>query len=677
MKITKQHSANTALSGTTHDVAVDNSVHSAPPDTSTANNAVRVTLSGNAIKIGAEDISDISREPASEPWSSHISLARNVGFRNLTLEQNLQGSVRLSMNYPDITQLVLSGGGAKGAAYPGAVLALEDHGVMQNIKSISGSSAGAIAASLLASGMSGKYFAELSNNIDFIDLIRHRVSSPIIQAARQAVEDVWRSTSASSNAKFGFGKNIGDIFTILTNIQTDAPALENLIRAESRKIVLEHMTDAEVSHDYKATVDTIRTCLSRGKAVTFGDLRALSRHIPAIKELICTGTMMIKDRPQLAVFNADTTPELDIAKAVCISASLPLIFAQQTQTSSYGTAQYQDGGVMLNVPALSLIYPESVSHALPNPDALILIFKSVPDQPQTPSGLSAMIKDWVTGAPCTAQHALETQGLRDLREQIVQVPLRNERGNFSAMMSGTLNFGMSLDDKAALQRDLRTSVEEHLVQRGERRITIEFSSTDAAILALGNEEFKDLDDSCPDLTWKLHEFRARAREELEKIANAVGQLNRLIPNELEKLIQPLDKLSAGNMHRSEYLARQILDANQPDSLKRIADGMRRIKTDSLTLQTLQKMSERQDVINASRNALRDIIYPARFKLRQTENNHTLLNLTEQKLIKAITRKEYNAALSFLATNYEARMSLLRKPLSSTTVEMANSYQMRE
>ncbi|AGK51166.1 patatin-like phospholipase family protein [Burkholderia thailandensis MSMB121] len=607
--------------------------------------------------------------------SAYVPLAQNVGPRNLTLEKNQDGKARISLNYPEIENLVLSGGGAKGAAYPGAVVALEAQGVMSKIRSISGSSAGAITAALLASGISSEHFTKLSNSVDFVDLLRQRAGPPAFQIGRHVVEEILRDTSKRIGEKTGIGKNVGDTLTILMNAQTRAPALENLIREESRASVMAHLSglDLKKCGEQKAAIEAIRFRLEAGGAVTFGDLHTLSPHIPAIKELSCTGTMMEKNRPQIAIFSAETTPEMDIAKAALISSSLPFVFAQQTHSSAFGTARYQDGGIMFNVPAPALVNHESASRALPHPDALILMFSAVPDKPIAPSGLSDVIADWLTSAPMSALNSLQMRGLGDLREQIVQVPLKNERGDFSGLMSGTLNFGMSIDDKRAMQRDLQSKVEEHIALRGQQKITMEFLSTDAAMLALADSEFHTLHDDHPHLTANLHRFRTRANEMLGDLSNSIAGMERLAPDRLALLVQRLDELTEGDADRATYLARKMLDPQQPKSLARITDAIRGAETNSPTLRAVQALNEKQDTVNASRRAISDIIYRARFKYGQTAANHALLNLTEDRLNKASTRKEYNEALSNLAANYKPRISVLSESISSKTIDDAKAY----
>ncbi len=53
------------------------------------------------------------------------------------------------MPYP-FTNLIFEGGGVKGIAYVGALTVLEDKDVLQKVKRLGGTSAGAINATLLA-----------------------------------------------------------------------------------------------------------------------------------------------------------------------------------------------------------------------------------------------------------------------------------------------------------------------------------------------------------------------------------------------------------------------------------------------------------------------------------------------------------------------------------------------
>ena len=58
--------------------------------------------------------------------------------------------------------LIFEGGGTKGSAYPGVVLALEAAGVIGSCKKFAGTSAGAQTAALVAVGYSGKELEDIT-----------------------------------------------------------------------------------------------------------------------------------------------------------------------------------------------------------------------------------------------------------------------------------------------------------------------------------------------------------------------------------------------------------------------------------------------------------------------------------------------------------------------------------
>ena len=71
-----------------------------------------------------------------------------------------------------IEGLVMEGGGAKGAAYVGALLALEERGVLRHIKRYAGSSAGAMTACLLAVGYSPLEVLHVLKTTDLEGLVK-------------------------------------------------------------------------------------------------------------------------------------------------------------------------------------------------------------------------------------------------------------------------------------------------------------------------------------------------------------------------------------------------------------------------------------------------------------------------------------------------------------------------
>lgn len=315
-------------------------------------------------------------------------LVEGVGPRKLSLYRHSDGRVEVAVSPPAPSHLVLSGGGAKGIAFPGMVQALEEGKKLQGVKVISGSSAGAISATLLASGMDAKAFGELSNSIDLPSLLNSK--DPVT---------AWLQTISTKLGQLagrlpGAAGNISQLLlTMLPRLQTEASPLEEMMRNESRKSILAHIADMP-RETRPAEVMKIADRLSAGGAPTFRDLDVLSRHIPAIKQLNITGTGMFDGRPQLVVFNASLTPDMDIARAARISGSLPGLF-KSPQEQGHGFQQvaevtaFQDGGLLANTPAPGVVGQPQPQGPLNQPESLVVKFESEETTPKKAADLSA------------------------------------------------------------------------------------------------------------------------------------------------------------------------------------------------------------------------------------------------------------------------------------------------
>ncbi|MBN0742080.1 hypothetical protein JTL98_34140, partial [Pseudomonas aeruginosa] len=102
--------------------------------------------------------------------------------------------------------------------------------------------------------------------------------------------------------------------------------------------------------------------------------------------------------------------------------------------------EFQDGGVMINVPVPEMIDKNFDSGPLRRNDNLILEFEGEAGEVAPDRGTrGGALKGWVVGVPALqAREMLQLEGLEELREQTVVVPLKSERGDFSGMLGGTL-----------------------------------------------------------------------------------------------------------------------------------------------------------------------------------------------------------------------------------------------
>lgn len=187
-----------------------------------------------------------------------------------------------------IKNLIFEGGGVKGSAYGGALMALDRLKILQGIKRVAGTSAGAITAVLLAVGYAAEELAEIVAEMDFEDFKDDSVG-------------VFRDT-ARMLTDFGWHK--GDYF-------------------------LEWM-------------GSLMTAKVGRPDITFKDLHEMDNTL----DLYLTGTNLSKQ--QVEIFSYEHTPDMTVCMAARISMSIPFFF----QAVFWGKDKdvMVDGGVAYNYP---------------------------------------------------------------------------------------------------------------------------------------------------------------------------------------------------------------------------------------------------------------------------------------------------------------------------------------
>jgi NTE family protein len=173
-----------------------------------------------------------------------------------------------SQESPVYRNLVMEGGGAKGVAYGGALIELENRGVLKDIQRVGGSSAGAIQACLLAVG----YTADEINSIT--------ANTPI-----ESFNDEGSIAKKTKNLINEYGWYAGESF-----------------HSTIQKLIADHT----------------------GKPnLTFAELHELAKSYP-YRDLFVTGTNLSKQKPE--VFSHETYPNMRVCDAVRVSMSIPLYF---------------------------------------------------------------------------------------------------------------------------------------------------------------------------------------------------------------------------------------------------------------------------------------------------------------------------------------------------------------
>lgn len=632
------------------------------------------------------DWSDFTKGTAHVGQGRSETLVHSLTDRNLSIRRFENGVIEMDLKRPPIERLVLSGGGAKGVAFSGMVKALEGSQTIGTLRILSGSSAGAISAAFLASGMTHADFDKMSDETNLVSLLDSQ--SKVLGPIQHASSAVGRGIVKIPGKVGSIGRLLCDL---MPRLQSKASPLEALIHEKMLESVLSRANQA--LNDQQPLSQASRTCLETMKTngyVTFGDLATLSKDLPEIKQLHITGTAMFDGRPQMVVFNASLTPDMDVARAAHISGSLPVVFAKPSeqqlpfQVDGERTA-FQDGGIMLNTPIMDLYEPQFAMSAIPESEQLILKFQSGGASKKKDRGtLFSAMTDKFIGAPYSARHAQQTDAIKEFASSVVTVRLKTERGNFTGTLQGTVNFNMATELKNHLQEELHIDVKQYL-ERHEDSETYRFSSTGGALLALDDSMFAAaacelLDD--PESATVI-EFRQHAQQTLEDLKHALTDTTATTKGSLaldapiRAAMHTLDQLGDAP-GKIDWLARKLNHGNDPaymlllQTVKRLDAGATGPK--SMVLSAAIKEMGVRDIVTKSENFIREVIYPSLYRLDQPNSNVKLLNGAIADLREAHDSHGFNDVLRRIADQYVSRtFPSSSLPFNSTTVGQARAW----
>ena len=590
--------------------------------------------------------------------------------RKLGITQGLDGRVSLAAPPPPVQQITFAGGGGKGAALPGAVRALHASGVINDIKVVNGASVGSQSGALLAAGATADEFAEVAND---------KGLAPAIMEGRSIA-----------------GMLLGDGLS--------GKGLENLMRTKLdgllRKRISEYLKSAATTG---ATPDAgVLAVLDRladgSKGPTFGDLRTLSKVIPAIKEMSisasymtdidpATGKPVQGGRPQLAIFSADTEPDMEVAVAVHASSALPPVFAPvDIKLSSGITARFQDGGVLNNVPTTDSIGDDRGLDPIPTEGSIAFVFEEGGGDKDGPlKGISRPEKsafaDWITKAPNSAGNYETYEHLADRPEDVVVVPLKftvpDKKGGkgktkeFTGLLSGTVNFDISMDDRLKLQELTDAATSAHLDQRRQPQ-TRDYASIDQMLMCVSAEDLTALVADGLEGAKPAQDFRNGALATIAQLSARTGAMSGQKPADMlqdqkvHDLVGTLDLLPAGNVDRLGFIAREL----NRGGLDRLVDAARAsggggaLAAGALVADSLKAKSHATYV-------LRTLIYP-RIVAEDPKNIHgTLLAQVVARLRAATLPEDVNAALEIAIEHFaHARDLLARHGYKKFAAELA-------
>lgn len=243
---------------------------------------------------------------------------------------------------PQIENLVLRGGGAKGVGNPPALVEMERAGLLSGLELVVGTSAGALTAAVLASGMSATELKTFTDGLDMGSLKgkpeHYATKYPTVGVsltgfhAGKALETIDRQTAGSVAGYLNAEWAKPAFQQRLTQLRTEG----KLSEADCRRL------DALRTQNY----DTDRTA----QMITFHDLEILHRIEPGkFKQLTLTGWDSTHGTE--TYFRAASHPNMPVAVAARISMSIPVFFASvQYAPPGERHRSWADGGIGSNMP---------------------------------------------------------------------------------------------------------------------------------------------------------------------------------------------------------------------------------------------------------------------------------------------------------------------------------------
>jgi len=615
-----------------------------------------------AIRIGAT-----RAQPKVTPSASAFSATRADGTQ-MAVQKLKDGRTVFTAPPPPVREITFSGGGGKGVALPGAVKALEESGVLKNVTKVSGASVGSMTAALVAAGITAEEFAEVAN----------------------AKETTARITEGSGGTKLGMlGAALKNRGSPLTGNGLETIVREVLDETLRKRILgyVQQCTGEGKSPD--ATVVAIATRLASNKAgPTFGDLRKLSKVIPAIKEIVITGTYTTefdKDsgtgkttelkagntQGQLYVFDADSEPDLEVATAVHASASFPVAFKPvDIKLSSGLTVRFIDGGVMNNTPTSSSIGSERDLDPMPQKRGITFVFedkdgvsKGLLDGKVSPDqGKMARIVDWFLDSDHKGSEYAKNRDMVDRPEEIVEVPLKvtmagkkwYQKKKYD-MRDGTLEFNLPDDVKVKLQEETEKATKKQ-IDREKQPKNREFSSDSEMFVSLPMADLRVLaKDKYPraDQAVTFREQVAKTINELRAaVANQPGGAATVIQDKnTNKALTDLDKLAGDDKDFQAYVGREM-NRGQLDT---VLDAMKKAgRPGGGAMKAALKVSEALRVHTWADNVLKQVVYPKMKTEREGGAGIEMLLQTEKKLRTAVTPEEFNGSLKTAIGHYRRK-----------------------
>ncbi len=391
------------------------------------------------------------------------------------------GKFNLIRKAPLLENLVLRGGGAKGIGYGPSLAGLSEHGLLDNLKHIVGTSAGALTAVGLASGLNAEKFARVADSIDPATFKHTPSNLATLYPGIDFGVIGYKAGNALQTLDQISARSVSETLTQQWNTEAFQ---KNLLK------VKEKFGEEGVIRLAELRFQDFKTDRSK-QMVTFKDLAMLHELDPGRFKLL-TLTGWDNDQKKTVYFNSDTTPDMPVAVAGRISMSIPKFFkaVKFDPGDGEGRRTFVDGGVGSNLPSEAV---RGIEHEETRAKTLLMTFdeqgKAFTILHAPPHERDALdTPNWLAKQLAGNRHYDETV-LADREKAHAAGP--NTFVVFHGDI-GTLSLDTSPGEKAAARISAHLETINYIAARQHQAYAMEFDSVEDAFASLTDMERQSL-----------------------------------------------------------------------------------------------------------------------------------------------------------------------------------------
>ncbi|MFT0892579.1 patatin-like phospholipase family protein [Pseudochelatococcus sp. G4_1912] len=319
-----------------------------------------------------------------EPYAVDSSILAADAIHAPKIYRRHDGTFNLIRAVPPIENLILPGGGAKGIGLAGALMEMENAGMLSGLRSLAGSSAGALVVTWLSVGRSVTELGALlggnfRNLLDTNDALNKVYPDIQFRSTAAIIATLLTPFGAGHDTATGMIKKLDEVTSSEVRAYLSSRNPEELseeIEAFAARETVNKAFKGEISFDKYEVDDAISERIAhiqnrfavlqqaadftksrQGKMVTFDDMAVLHALAPEKFKSVRITAHDLATRDNV-IFSEENAPSFPIAYAARASMAHPLIATGVTFSGfNFKGANhlFSDGGISSNVPVEALV----------------------------------------------------------------------------------------------------------------------------------------------------------------------------------------------------------------------------------------------------------------------------------------------------------------------------------